>query len=215
MSVQEILLAERIIAVVVINKEEEIAPTIDSLMEGGIRVLELALRNDYSLEAARIIKDQYPELVVGAGTVLNPEQVPLLIKLGLPFGVAPGLNRRVIEAAQKGGFPFFPGVATPSDVEEALEYGIRLLKFFPAEANGGLAYLKSMNGPYAHLGLKYIPLGGVSQENLETYLREPFVGAIGGSWIASPRLIEEKNWGKIRKQAKAAVAVKHKFLDIG
>ncbi len=208
MSIENQIMQEKIIAVTVLKNRDEVRYVLDALLAGGVRVLELALRNDFMVEAIQMAQEEYPEMLVGAGTVIRPDQVETLSKIGIPFAVAPGLNRRVIEAAQTAGLPFFPGIATPSDIETALEYDIRLLKFFPAEPMGGLSFLQSMNAPYKHLGLQYIPLGGLNGNNLPTYLDSPLVGAVGGSWIASRKLIDNKDWNTITENARDAIAAR-------
>lgn len=208
LSIAEKIIAEKIIAVTVFKAEQEVRPTIDALLEGGVRVIELALRSPYSLEAVKLVASEYPRMLLGIGTVIKPSQIKPVFDSGAAFAVAPGMNRRVMEQARKVGLPFFPGITTASEIESALEYNINLLKFFPAEPVGGLPYLKSVNAPYAHLGLKYIPLGGVSQANLAEYLAQDMIGAVGGSWIASRKLIEAKNWQAIKENAQKAVAVK-------
>ncbi|MEM9423351.1 MAG: bifunctional 4-hydroxy-2-oxoglutarate aldolase/2-dehydro-3-deoxy-phosphogluconate aldolase [Spirochaetota bacterium] len=195
----------RIIGVLVFERHEEVAPTIEALLEGGVNSIELALRSPYALSAVERVKREYPQMLLGVGTVLTPEQVKQIAPVA-DFAVAPGLNRRVIEAASREGLPFYPGISTASELEAALEYDIRLLKFFPAEPLGGLGYLQSMNTPYAHLDLRYIPLGGVNPQNLGAYLQSPLIGAVGGSWIAPRKLIASGAWGNIREQAAAAMA---------
>jgi 2-dehydro-3-deoxyphosphogluconate aldolase/(4S)-4-hydroxy-2-oxoglutarate aldolase len=143
-------------------------------------------------------------MVAGMGTVLTPEQVDQIVAAGAAFGVAPGTNPRVIRAAQASGLPFAPGIATPSDIEAALELGCRLLKLFPAEPSGGLNYLNSIAAPFAHLGVRYIPLGGVQPDNMSTYLSNPHVAAVGGSWLAPRDLIDGQNWTEITRRAREA-----------
>ena len=145
-------------------------------------------------------------MLAGIGTILTPQQVQEVVAAGASFGVSPGTNRKVIQEAQQAGLPFAPGVATPSDVEVALELGCRELKFFPAEPSGGLPYLKSMAAPYFHLGVKFIPLGGVNANNLDTYLGDPCIVAVGGSWLAPPSRIAAKDYAGIREQAQTAAA---------
>lgn len=206
--IEEQLKEHKIVAVIVIKSEDEIVPCMEALLEGGIRVIELALRTPFSLNAARKIAVSYPEILLGLGTVLTTDQVKAASEVPAHFAVAPGLNCRVIEYARKLNLPFYPGVATPSDIEAALEYNIRLLKFFPAEPMGGLEYLKSIHAPYAHLGAKYIPLGGVNQDNLKDYLKSDCIAAVGGTWLASRKLIEEANWREILRISRAAIAVR-------
>ncbi len=208
------IMEERIIAVLVFESENELKPVIDSLLEGGIRIIELALRTDYSLKAIEKAKKEYPEMIIGAGTVIKPEQIDQLKGLEIPFAVAPGFNRMVVEKAASVNLPFFPGVATPSEIEAAVSMGIRILKLFPAEHLGGLKYLNSINAPYLHLNLRYIPLGGVGQNNLKNYLMNPNIGGVGGSWIASRSLIEKRQWKEIRQNAKDAVSIRDEVSKI-
>ena len=140
-------------------------------------------------------------MLAGIGTILTPDQAEQAHEAGAAFGVAPGFNRRVVERTQTIGLPFAPGVATPSEVEAAVELGCRELKFFPAEPSGGMPYLSSMYAPYAHLGLRFIPLGGLNTGNMSDYLSSPAVPAIGGSWIAPRKLIQQADWSAITASA--------------
>jgi len=209
-SIIETIKMAKIIAVLIIEEKRHVRPLIESLLEGGVNAIELTLRTKIAPEAIDIISSEYPEILCGVGTILTPEQTLLAKESGASFGVSPGLNRRVIEAARENNLPFFPGVSTPSDIEAALEYDYRLLKFFPAEPMGGIPYLKSINAPYKHLGISYLPLGGVSADNLHSYLKEDIIGGVGGSWIASPKLISDENWGQIVNNAKEAIAITKK-----
>ena len=146
-------------------------------------------------------------MMVGIGTVLTPDQVKQITKLGAAFGVAPGLNPDVVKTAQKEGLPFSPGIVTPSDIECAIRLGCNVLKYFPAEPAGGLAYLKSMANPYNHLGLKYVPLGGLNKDNFKAYLEFPFILAVGGSWIAKRDVIQKNDWNTITNNARQASQV--------
>jgi len=196
-----------VIAVLVIDDAKDAVPLAAALRDGGITALELTLRTEAGLEAIRRIKAAHPSLLVGAGTVLTPIQVDQVKAAGADFAVAPGTNHRVLAAASSAGIPFGPGVATPSDIEAALEHGANLLKFFPAESSGGLAYLKTASAPYAHLGLRYIPLGGLTAESMGTYLAEKSVAAIGGSWLAPRELINAGDWAAITERARRAMEV--------
>jgi 2-dehydro-3-deoxyphosphogluconate aldolase / (4S)-4-hydroxy-2-oxoglutarate aldolase len=193
-----------VIAVLVIDRKEDAAPVAEALQAGGITSLELTLRTAAGIEALKEIKKHFPSLLVGAGTVLTPDQVKQVKAAGADFAVAPGTNHRVMAAAAAEGIAFGPGIATPSDIEAALEHGGNLLKFFPAEPTGGLAYLKTATAPYAHLDLKYIPLGGLTEQTMGTYLGEKSVAAIGGSWLAPRDLIQAGNWTEITARAKRA-----------
>lgn len=193
-----------IIAVLIIERLEDTRAIIEALLAGGVDTIELTLRTPAALDAIALIKKEYPQVICGAGTVLTPEQVVAVQAAGADFAVAPGLNRRVLDKALEIGLPFAPGITTASEIETALEYGCTLLKFFPAEASGGLNYLTSMNAPYKHLGLSYIPLGGLSQNNVSSYLKEPIIAGIGGSWLASTKLINAGAWETITENARAA-----------
>jgi len=166
--------------------------------------MELTLRTPASLDALRAITSEVAEMIVGAGTVLRPEQVRQVAEAGAAFAVAPGMNPRVVQTAQAAGLPFMPGIVTPSDIEESLECGCRELKFFPAEPSGGLNYLKNIAAPYAHLNVRYIPLGGLSPANAGSYLEDPQVLAVGGSWIAKREMIQAGDWAAITKNAAEA-----------
>ena len=146
-------------------------------------------------------------MLVGVGTILTPDQVKQVQETGADFGVAPGLNPNVVKAAQSTGLPFAPGVATPSDLESAIELGCRFVKFFPAQAIGGANYLRSMSAPYQHLGIRYFPLGGLNADNMNDYLVQPNVVAIGGSWIVKKDLVDAADWDGIMVRAKEVVAM--------
>lgn len=186
-----------VLAVLVIDRLESVRPLAETLLKAGIGGIELTLRTPVALDAVRAIKKDFPSILCGVGTVISPDQVRAVVDAGGDFAVAPGTNRRVIETARSLGIPFAPGISTASDIETGIEYGLDLLKFFPAEAMGGVPYLRSISGPYAHLGLQFIPLGGVSAKNASSYLGLQSVAAIGGSWIAGRELIREERWDAI------------------
>ena len=144
-------------------------------------------------------------MLAGIGTIIKKEQVNQAKDSGAAFGVSPGTNIDVIKAAQDAGLPFAPGIMTPSDIERALPFGCEILKFFPAESSGGIKHLKNIAAPYAHLGLKYVPLGGINQGNMKDYLKEDIIAAVGGSWIASRDLIDSGQWDQITSNASSAV----------
>ena len=195
-----------VVAVLIIERVEDAVPVAQALLDGGVTAMELTLRTPVAIDALRVIRQEVPDMLAGIGTILTPHQVQEVVAAGASFGVSPGTNPRVIQEAQQAGLPFAPGVATPSDVEVALELGCRELKFFPAEPSGGLPYLKSMAAPYFHLGVKFIPLGGVNANNLETYLGDPCIAAVGGSWLAPPARIAAQDFDGIREQAQTAAA---------
>ena len=143
-------------------------------------------------------------MLAGVGTILSPDQVDEVVEAGAAFGVAPGLNVKVIERSKDLGMPFAPGILTPSEIELAVELGCRELKFFPAEPSGGIKYLRSMYAPYAHLGLQFLPLGGINAANMAGYLFDAAVPAIGGSWLAPRKVIQEQNWSVVIDHATEA-----------
>lgn len=196
-----------IIAVLVVDRVEDAVPLAKALLAGGVDVMELTLRTPAAIGALKAIKSAVPEMVAGVGTILTTDQVKQVVEAGGAFGVAPGLNPRILAAAREAGLSFAPGILTPSDIEIAVEHGCKILKLFPAEPSGGLAYLKAMAAPYAHLGLKFIPLGGLNAKNMASYLADPNIAALGGSWLAPRDLIKAGEWDKITALAAEAVQI--------
>lgn len=196
-----------IIAVLTLEEPSDAVRVASALLAGGISCVELTLRTSTALDSIRAIRTSVPEMLVGAGTVLSPMQVNEVKAAGAAFGVSPGMNPRVVGEARKIGLPFAPGVCTPTDIEFAVEEGCRLMKFFPCETSGGLPHLRNMAAPFNHLGVSFIPLGGVNPATAETFLREPLVHAIGGSWIAPQGLIQNKDWQAITALARDAAAL--------
>ncbi|MDI1334556.1 MAG: bifunctional 4-hydroxy-2-oxoglutarate aldolase/2-dehydro-3-deoxy-phosphogluconate aldolase [Lacunisphaera sp.] len=194
-----------------VDQASQAVPLCRALLAGGIDSIELMLRSSAGMDGVRAIAAELPQILLGVGTILTPEQAREVKAAGAAFGVAPGMNPRVIRAAAEVGLPFAPGIATPSDLEGAIELGCRFVKFFPAEAAGGIAYLRSMSAPYKHLGIQYFPLGGLSNKNMLEYLKEPNVPTIGGSWIVKPELVAKADWAGITTSAAAVVqAVKQR-----
>jgi 2-dehydro-3-deoxyphosphogluconate aldolase/(4S)-4-hydroxy-2-oxoglutarate aldolase len=186
-----------VIAVLMIDRVEDAVPLARALLAGGVNGIELTLRTAAALDCVRTIRAEVPEMTVGVGTILTPGQANEAKEAGASFGVAPGMNPRVVAEARNIGLPFAPGVCTPTDIEMALEADCRLLKFFPCEPCGGLPYLRTIAAPFMHLGVQFIPLGGVNAANAATYLKEPSVLALGGSWLAPKDLIAQGNWQAI------------------
>lgn len=193
-----------VIAVLVIDRVQDAVPLAQALRDGGIDVMELTLRTPAALDALVAIRRDVPEMLAGIGTILTPQQVTEVHAAGAAFGVAPGLNPRVVEAARAAGLPFAPGIATPSELEAALELGCAEMKFFPVEPLGGLDYLRSVAAPYLHRDVRFIPLGGLKPAQIAPYLNEPAVLAVGGSWLAPRPLIQAADWPAIRELAAAA-----------
>ena len=197
-----------VLAVVVIEDAEHAVPLAEALLSGGIAAMDLTLRTDAALDAVRIITQKVPEMLVGCGTVLSIEQLNAVRDAGASFAVSPGLNPRVLEHAIQTHFPFAPGISTASDIEIAQDHGCRLLKFFPCETSGGLRHLKVLAAPFQHLGLKYIPLGGINPTNLPNYLEDrSLIAAVGGSWLAPKKLIQDNDWSGITQLASDAVKI--------
>ena len=195
----------RVVPVVVIDRAEDIVPLAEALLAGGLNVMEITFRTPAAEQSIRNVRKALPKMLVGAGTILDTDQLQHAIDAGAQFAVAPGLNEAVVRKSLALKLPFVPGVMTPSDVEHGLALGCKLQKFFPAEAAGGVKMLKALAGPYAHTGIKFIPLGGVNASNARAYLTLPIVAAIGGSWMVERKLVAEKNWSTIRTLTAEAV----------
>jgi len=187
----------RVVPVVVVDRIEAALPLADALIAGGLPVAEITFRTKAAAEVIRLLTAERPQLLVGAGTVLNVDDARHAKECGARFAVAPGLNRDVVKAALDVDLPFAPGVMTPTDVETALGFGLQILKYFPAEAAGGLAFLKSLSAPYKHLGVQFIPTGGIAPQNLPDYLTSGVVLAVGGTWVAPQNVIAAGQWDKV------------------
>lgn len=196
----------KLVAVCTVADAKDAVPMAEALMRGGITAIELTLRTAAGLDAIKAIRKAFPEMYVGAGTVLTPDQVVQAKDAGACFAVAPGTNVKVIQKANEIGIPFGPGIFTPSDIEAALENGCRMLKYFPA-ASCGIKHLKAIAAPYKHLGIKFIPLGGVNISNLAEMLSDPLIAAVGGSWLAKSEQIAQGKFDEIEAQAREAAAV--------
>ncbi len=199
------ILAKRIVPVVVLDHAESAEPLAEALLAGGLDIMEITFRTAAAEESIRRIATRFPEILLGAGTLLEADQVQRAKDAGATFGLAPGLNPHIIAKARETGLQFSPGVMTPSDVEHALSLGCKLLKFFPAEAAGGTNMLKSLAGPYSHTGVKFIPTGGITSANLASYLKLPVVAAIGGSWMVDKQLVNDGKWAEITRLTREAL----------
>lgn len=195
------------VAVLILDDPDDAVPLAGALLDGGVTAMELTLRTPAAIESLKRIRRDVPEMLAGVGTILTPGQATEASEAGAAFGVSPGLNPNVVSHADRSGFPFAPGVCTPTDVELAVEAGCRMLKFFPAEPIGGLAYLRSIAAPFAHLGVRFLPLGGVAPDNMESYLLEPSVAAVGGSWVTPRSRIGERDWKAITTLATQAATI--------
>jgi 2-dehydro-3-deoxyphosphogluconate aldolase / (4S)-4-hydroxy-2-oxoglutarate aldolase len=195
-----------VIPVIVIEDENDAEPLAEALLAGGLDVIEVTLRTAAGLAALARIRRSFPEMLVGAGTVVTRQQAQQCVDLGVSFAVAPGFNPETLRQFAQNGVPFLPGVLSPSEIESAYGHGCSLLKFFPAEAAGGLTMLRALAGPYGPLGIRFCPTGGVSLENMKEYLSLPEVFAVGGSWLASKRQIAEKQWPLITRQTRETLS---------
>jgi 2-dehydro-3-deoxyphosphogluconate aldolase/(4S)-4-hydroxy-2-oxoglutarate aldolase len=197
---------KRIVPVVALDHEDLAEPLAETLLKAGLDVIEITFRTAAAVPALRRIAARFPEMLLGAGTVLEPDQLQRAADAGARFAVAPGLNERVVAAAQNAGIEMLPGVMTPSEVERALSLSCRTLKFFPAEQAGGVAMLKALEGPYGHTGVRYVPTGGINIANMLSYLERPSVIAVGGSWMVERKLVAAREWRQIEQLTQTAVA---------
>lgn len=201
------ILKKRVVSVIVLDEVAAAVPLVEALLKAGQDVMEVTLRTPAALDALKLIRRTFPNVLVGMGTLLTPEQVEQAVAAGAMFGVAPGLNERVVQKANALKLPMVPGVMTPSEIEKALELGCKMLKFFPAEPAGGIKTLQAFWSPYSHTGVKFIPLGGISQTTMASYLALPAVAAVGGSWMVDKKLIAAKDWGKIEALSREALEI--------
>jgi 2-dehydro-3-deoxyphosphogluconate aldolase/(4S)-4-hydroxy-2-oxoglutarate aldolase len=203
----ELIAKHGVVPVIAIETVDAAIPLVDALLEGGLPLVEITFRTAVAAEVIEKICWQRPGMLVGAGTVVTPDSFKAAKASGARFGVAPGLNPDVVKAAKRAKMPFVPGVCTPSDIERAVALGCRTLKFFPAEASGGVEMLKALAAPYAHLGVRFVPTGGVNMNNLAAYLAIDTVAAVGGTWIATKEDLAAANWAEIRDRCKKAVDI--------
>lgn len=194
-----------IIPVVVLEEAKDAQPLAKALMEGGLPCAEVTFRTEAAEEAIRIMSKEYPEMCVGAGTVLTIEQVDRAVNAGAKFIVSPGLNPKVVDYCVEKGIPCAPGTANPSDIELALERGLKVVKFFPAEPLGGLKMIKAMAAPY--VGVRFMPTGGINASNVRDYLAYDRIIACGGSWMVSSDLVKKGEFDTITKLAREAADI--------
>ncbi|GAA7687006.1 bifunctional 4-hydroxy-2-oxoglutarate aldolase/2-dehydro-3-deoxy-phosphogluconate aldolase [Helicobacter pylori] len=202
----EVLQISPIVPVVVIENIKDAVPLAQSLIEGGIPIIEVTLRSSCALEAIELIAKNVPKMRVGAGTILNPTQLEQAQNRGAEFLISPGLTIKLLEYAKKKDMPLIPGVSSSSEVMQALELGYSTLKFFPAEYCGGVKLLNAFNGPFK--GVKFCPTGGISADNMRSYLNLENVLCVGGSWLTPKNLIQNKEWDKITEICKRALALR-------
>lgn len=194
-----------IVPVVVLNDAKDAAPLAKALCLGELPCAEVTFRTDAAEESIRIMKEQFPEMLVGAGTVLTTEQVDRAVAAGASFIVSPGLNPKIVKYCVERNILITPGCANPSDIEQALEYGLEIVKFFPAEPAGGLKMIKAMAAPY--VGVKFMPTGGINQTNVREYLAYDRILACGGSWMVKGSLVDAGEFDKIKELTQEAVEI--------
>ena len=198
-----------IIPVVVIDDVKDAEPLAKALIAGGLPCAEVTFRTAAAAESIKIMREKFPKMLVGAGTVLTPEQVDRAMEAGASFIVSPGTNPRVVKYCKEKNIPIIPGVCTPTEVEAALELGLEVLKFFPAEAAGGLKMIKAMTAPYT--SVRFMPTGGISPQNVGEYLSFGKIIACGGSWMVKGELIKEGRFDEIEKLTREAAELVKKY----
>ncbi|MDA3629003.1 bifunctional 4-hydroxy-2-oxoglutarate aldolase/2-dehydro-3-deoxy-phosphogluconate aldolase [Saccharopolyspora sp. WRP15-2] len=197
----------RVVPVVEIENADDAVPLARALVAGGLPVMEVTYRTSAARTAIERVAAEVPEMIVGAGTLLSPANVTDAAQAGARFGVAPGCGGGVLAAAREAGLPFVPGAVTPAEIMDCLAEGCDVVKFFPAGSYGGLGTLRSLAGPFSAAGVRFVPTGGVSPDNLADYLAHPAVLAVGGTWIAPRKDITAGKWAEITERARAAVQV--------
>lgn len=196
MTLEQRLQQIKIVPVIAINDAAHAVPLTKVLVENGLPCAEVTFRTDAAQESIRLMRDAYPELLIGAGTVLTTQQVDQAISAGADFIVSPGLNPTTVRYCQQRGIAIVPGVNNPSLVEQAMELGLKTLKFFPAEPSGGVAMLKALSAVYP---VQFMPTGGVNPRNVADYLAIPSVVACGGTWMVPSDLMDSGNWDEIAR----------------
>jgi 2-dehydro-3-deoxyphosphogluconate aldolase/(4S)-4-hydroxy-2-oxoglutarate aldolase len=202
-----VIAQHRVVPVIAIESAAHALPLADALLAGGLPIIEVTFRTKAAIDVIRLLARERPQLLVGAGTVLNPATVDAAAEAGARFALAPGCSPATVQRARAIGLPFVPGVQTPSEVELALSLGCTTLKFFPAEAAGGVKMLDAIHAPYKHTGVRFVPTGGVSPANLATYLACGAVVAVGGTWLAKPSDMAEGRFDEIAARTRDAVAM--------
>lgn len=191
-----------VVPVVVLDDAEDAAPLAEALVKGGLPCAEVTFRTEAAEESIRIMSEKYPEMLVGAGTVLTTEQVDRAVAAGTKFIVSPGFDPEIVDYCMEKNIPVFPGCVSPSEVAQAVKRGLKVVKFFPAEQAGGLAMLKAMAAPYTML--KFMPTGGINTKNLKEYLGFSKILCCGGSWMVKGDMIKNKEFDKITEMTREA-----------
>ena len=208
MTVLERLSRSVVVPVVVLDRVEDAIPTAKALAAGGVDTMEITFRTACAPEAIRAVAENCPDVLVGAGTIINLQQCKLAVEMGTKFIVSPGYSEEVVSWCVENGIPVTPGCVTPTEIMAALNHGLSLVKFFPANVYGGLSAMKNLSAPF--VGLKFLPTGGVNTQNIKEYVDAPFIHAVGGSWVCPKADISAGNWEKITQLCKDARAAAQK-----
>ena len=184
-----------VVPVVVLDRAEDAIPTAKAMAAGGVDTMEITFRTACAPEAIKAVAENCPEVLVGAGTIINVEQAKLAVAMGAKFIVSPGFSEEVVGWCVENGIPVAPGCVTPTEIMAAMKHGLKMVKFFPANVYGGLNAMKNLAGPF--VGLKFLPTGGVNAANIKEYIDAPFIHAVGGSWVCPKADIAAGNWEKI------------------
>ncbi|MDF2784325.1 MAG: keto-deoxy-phosphogluconate aldolase [Pantoea eucrina] len=203
-SAEQVLSTGPVVPVIVVNQPEHAVPMAKALVAGGIRVLEVTLRTPVAMDALRAIIREVPEAIVGAGTVINTQQLKEVTDAGAQFVISPGLTESLLRAATEGPVPLIPGISTVSELMMGMDHGLREFKFFPAEANGGVRALSALAGPFPQV--RFCPTGGISPANYRDYLALKSVLCIGGSWLVPDDALQQGDWARITQLARDAIA---------
>lgn len=193
-----------VVPVLVIDKVEDALPIAEALLAADVKVLEVVLRTPAALDVISIIAKELPEAIIGSGTVTNRQQLQQSYDAGAKFAISPGLTKDLLQAGNESNIALIPGVASISELMDACDYGYDHLKFFPAEASGGVNTIKSIGGPFPDI--KFCPTGGINLKNIRDYLVLPNVACCGGSWLVSSKIVDNKDWSQITRLAKEALA---------
>ena len=193
-----------VVPVVVLDKVEDAIPTAKAMAAGGVDTMEITFRTACAPEAIKAVADNCPDVLVGAGTIINLEQCKLAVEMGAKFIVSPGYSEEVVSWCVENGIPVAPGCVTPTEIMAALKHGLKMVKFFPANVYGGLNAMKNLSAPF--VGLKFLPTGGVNASNIKEYIDAPFIHAVGGSWVCPKDAVKAGKWDEITALCKEARA---------
>ena len=202
MTVMERMARSVVVPVVVLERVEDAVPMAQALLAGGVDTMEITFRTPCAADAIRAVAENCPDMLVGAGTVLNVAQAKLAVQMGTKFIVSPGFDPETVDWCIENGIAVTPGCVTPTEIMMAVERGLKVVKFFPAKVYGGLNAMKNLAAPFA--GVKFLPTGGIDGSNIREYVEAPFVFAVGGSWVCPKEVIAAKNWEKITELCRDA-----------